>query len=259
MIQTALPTRMLMLKAWYESRIRLLLVVTVTAGLCCVFLVFHGRLHSHMRDATPVDASYNGYVYLRIYGGYVRGLFLFFAIVLGLGGLQRERAHGSIGFTLALPVARLQLLSARALVGLVQVAIVSWLPVLLVPSLSAVVGEHYAVAQSAEFALLWTVVGAAVFSASFLASAVISNEYAALTAVLFAFYVYPLVVVKTPILQGRPIHIHYVMNGTGMSYFNPATDLLTGPIPWHIIGGFGVATVLFLSIGALATMRADFS
>jgi hypothetical protein len=77
------------------------------------------------------------------------------APVLGFGGLQRERAHGSASFTLALPVSRLALIAARAAVGLLEILALALLPVILVPALSKFVGEAYPLSQALEFSLLW--------------------------------------------------------------------------------------------------------
>ena len=252
-------TAMLLRKEWGESRMRFVLCAAVVGGLCALFILLQEPLRAQMHGTTMPDTSYAGYVYRRIYGGFVRGLFLFQAMILGLGGLQRERARGTLGFTLALPATRLQLIGARALTGVLEIAVLACIPAVLVPALSALVGESYALSQATEFALLWVIIGMAVFSVALLASAAIRSEYAALTTVLLAFYIYPLVVVKTPILQDRPLHIHYIMNGTGMRYFNPQTDLLTGPIPVLIIGGYAVATLALLLLAAWATEREDFA
>lgn len=238
---------MLAYKAWRESRSRFLIAVACVAGLCAAFILAH---------PAGSGQDYLGFEYRRIYGGFVRGLFLYLVLILGLGGLHHERAQRTIGFTLALPVTRWQLFGSRALVGLAQVVMLSVLPALLVPLLSRLVGHAYPAAQAMEFALLWVVVGWTVFAFAVLVSAVVRNEYAALATALVAFYLYPLAVVYAPFLRGRPLHIHYIMNGNGMPYFDPHTSLLVGPPPWRILAlACAVAAAFLAGAGWLTTRQ----
>jgi hypothetical protein len=49
------------------------------------------------------------------------------------------------------------------------------------------------------------------------------------------------------------------MNGTNSSYFDPRTDLLIGPVPWAIIGGYAAATLVIIAVAAWFTQRGDFA
>ncbi len=250
---------MLAFKSWLESRGRFLLCVAWTAGLCVIFIVFQGPIRAQIQTSTAETSTFAAFTYQRIYGGFVRGTFLFLALILGLSGLQRERHHATIGFTLSLPVSRIELFGARVLVGVAQIIALALLPAILVPTVSAMVGQSYPWQQSAQFALLWMVVGSAVFAFTTLVSAVVRNEYTALMVALAAFYLYPLMVVYVPLFRGRPVHIHYIMSGRGMSYFDARTDLLVGPFPWLILAGFAVAICLFIAVGMRATVIEEFS
>lgn len=246
---------MLSYRAWLESRSRFLLSAAWVVGLCVAFIVFHAQL----RPSGEAEAgSYTRFIYLRVYGGFIRGSFLFLALILGLGGLQRERHHGTIGFTLSLPVSRASLFNARAVVGLLEIMVLAALPALLVPGLSAMMGERFPWRQSGEFAVLWTLAGWVVFAFATLVSAIVRSEYAALMTSLAAFYLYPLMIVYVPIFQGRPLHIHYIMSGHGMPYLDSATDLLVGRFPWMIACGVTATTLGFLWLAVLATRREDF-
>jgi ABC-2 type transport system permease protein len=249
---------MLWYKAWHESRVRFLISALVLIGICAVVVLLQQpfRAQLHTRE-TPLN-TYAGYIYLRIYGGFARGTFLLLALVLGLGGLQREKAHGTAGFTLALPVSRFRHLAVRAAVGLLQVAALSLLPLALVPGLSPFAGEYYPWRQSLQFSLLWIVVGSAVFAAAFLASAVFANEYSALAVSLVAFLMYPLATHFSP-LRRYPLNIHYIMNGIGMPYFDPRTDLLAGPMPWTILSVAAMVAMIFIASATVITRKQDFS
>lgn len=249
---------MLWYKAWRESRVRFLTSALVLIGICAAVVLLQQsfRAQLHTRE-TPLN-TYAGYIYLRIYGGFARGTFLLLALVLGLSGLQRERAHGTAGFTLALPVGRSRHVAVRAAVGVLQVAALSLLPLILVPGLSPVAGESYPWRQSLQFSLLWVVVGSTVFAAAFLASTIFANEYSALAVSLVAFLMYPLATHLSPLNQ-YPANIHYIMNGIGMPYFDPHTDLLIGPLPWTILSAAAMVAFAFVAAAIVITRKQDFS
>ena len=249
---------MLWYKAWRESQVRFLISVLVLIGICAVVVLLQQSFRAQLHTRETVLNTYAGYIYLRIYEGFARGTFLLLALVLGLGGLQRERAHGTAGFTLALPVSRIRLMAVRAAVGVLQVAALSLLPLMLVPGLSWFVGQSYPWRQSLEFSLLWVVVGTAVFAAAFLGSAIFANEYSALAVSLVAFFTYPLAT-HLSLLRRYPLNIHFIMNGIGMPYFDPRTDLLVGPMPWTILSVVAKVAMTFIASTAVITRKLDFS
>ncbi len=98
---------MLWYKAWRESQVRFLLSAVTIAGLCIAFVVFH-------REGSAISErplTYLEYVWRIVYKGYLRELFVLLTLLLGIGGLLRERDYGTASFTLALPVSRLRLVS----------------------------------------------------------------------------------------------------------------------------------------------------
>lgn len=248
---------MLWFKAWRESRARFWIGAGVIAVGCLVLLLFEDELRRRMIAARPL--SYTEYVYSRIYAGVVRVVFVVFAVFLGLGGLHRERAHRTLGFTLALPVRRTRHLWIRAGVGVVELAVLAAIPAVLVPVCSAVVGEHYAWAQSLEHALLWLAIGSTVFAVALVVSVLVPSDYAALAAALVAWKLVPSLVGKlVPWLDG-PLRLDALMSGRGMPYFDPRTALLTGDLPWLVIIGAASVAALLVACAASVTARERFS
>jgi ABC-type transport system involved in multi-copper enzyme maturation permease subunit len=243
---------------WRVSQVRFLISALVLIAICAAVVLLEDMFRAQLHAKSAPLNTYIGYIYQRIYGGFARGMFLMLALLLGLGGLQRERAHGSAGFTLALPVRRLRLMTVRAAVGLLEILALALLPVLLVPGVSRLVGEYYPLSQSVHFCVLWFGIGSAVFSASYLSSAFFANEYSALAVSLVAFCVYPLAV-RLPSLRRYPLHIHYIMNGTGMAYFDPHTDLLIGPLPWTVLLVVAMVALGLIISATLITQKKDFS
>src|SRR5258708_33137852 len=104
---------MLWYKTWRETRTRLLISAMALAWVCCAIILTQ---HGNRAHADP-PISYDAYIWKAVYKGYVRDFFIILVIVLGGGGLLQERAHGTAGFTLALPVSRSRLMGVRAAVG----------------------------------------------------------------------------------------------------------------------------------------------
>ena len=244
---------MLWYKAWRESEARFLLSAGAIAGLCVAFVFFHHE------GAPTADRSqtYIEYVWRIVYKGFLRELFVLLALLLGVGGLRRERDYGTASFTLALPVSRWRLVSVRAAVGLGEVALLSLLPALIVPALSPVVGEFYPWSQAWQFSLLWAVGGMLIFMMGFLASVLFTGESTAPVVAFLILLVYS-VLADQPFLERYLLDIHDLMSGTGMPYFRPDRYLLTGPLPWT---AFALVLLLVSSLVALAgrmTEQQDF-
>src|SRR5262245_66651550 len=105
---------MLAYKAWRESRARFVLGAGVLVWFCASF-VSEAR-HNFPPRMDP-DLPYSVFVWRGIFNGPDTLLLVLVALMLGLGGLLRERASGFAVFTLSLPVKRWQILVSRALVG----------------------------------------------------------------------------------------------------------------------------------------------
>src|SRR6266404_8286694 len=123
---------MLWYKAWRESRVRFILSAAVLTFLCVSLMV---RARTGFPPPERPDLPYSAWVWANIYGNFNPTVFIILVMVLGLGGLQRERPVGTAPFTLTLPVTRVRLISLRASVGLLQVAFLSLIPAMLIPTL----------------------------------------------------------------------------------------------------------------------------
>jgi len=233
---------MLWYKAWQESQTRFLLSALTIAALCVAFVLFHSD-GARIFDGSP---SYLEYIWGIVYKGYLRELFLLLILLLGVGGLLRERDFGTAGFTLALPVSRLHLVSVRAAVGLVQVAVLSFLPALVIPALSPLIGQFYPWTQALQFALLWTVGGALVFTIALLASSIFGGEYTSPVVALLGLLLYS-VIGDFPFFEHYSLDIHDIMSGAGMPYFQSNGALLIGPLPWDAL-----AVILLIVFGLVA-------
>lgn len=249
----------LLFKAWRESRGRFLLSVALLATICAAGVIFRGSLMKvFVPNASFVGAPYVGYIYRLVYGGAARGLFTILVMVLALGGLQRERLHRVVGFTLALPVSRAQLAGAQALLGLGQVAALSALPLIVLGVGSRLAHVSYPLEQMWRFGLLWLAGGAVFFAVAFLAATLFRSEYAAL-AVSFVFMIFYPVTVMFPPLNRYPLNLHHIMSGLAMPYFDARHALLVGAPPWMLLVSMMAVAGALIVLAVQITSQRDYS
>lgn len=242
-------------KAWRQSRARFSISAAALAAMCLWMTV----LQQMMRQASgaPQSELYSHYLYVRIYL-VVRVFFVVFAIVLALGGLQRERAHQALLFTLALPVSRGAHLRSRAGVGLLQLAALAAIPALLVPLGSLLGGASYAWLDAARFALLWFSFGGTVFALSLLISVLVRTDYVALLLPLIGMRLVPAAIAQLSPAAARPLQLDRLMSARGLPELDAATGLLR-QLPWNVLTGAWAATAVLVALACLAIERERFS
>ena len=86
-------------------------------------------------------------------------------------------ARGGAIFTLSLPVSRRQLLGVRAATGLAELSVLALVGTLLLPILSPLVGENYAIGDALVHALCLFIASSMLFAFSFFLSTVFSDVW----------------------------------------------------------------------------------
>jgi ABC-2 type transport system permease protein len=210
---------MLAYKAWRESAARFGVSGLALLWIGLVFVVLQpGRV-----QATNAADTYVPFIRHAMYEGFVREMFIIFAMVLGFGGLLQERARGTVGFTLALPVSRTRLVTVRALIGLLEVVGLALLPALIVVCVSPLVHESYPLGEALRFSALWSGAGMAIFGMAFVVSTAVGGEIAAPAACVATIFLY-LVIAEVPPLREVPaFNVLQLMNAGGSL---PLTRLL---------------------------------
>src|SRR5919199_2166764 len=110
-------TRMLLYRSWLEIRSRVLSAAVVLALLGVATVVRARGTIGALEHFHHERVSYALYVWLSLPHGWLQFMWILVALLLGMGGLLREQALGSAGFTLSLPVARWRIVAVRAVVG----------------------------------------------------------------------------------------------------------------------------------------------
>jgi hypothetical protein len=193
---------MLWYKSWLETRWRFLigLALLMCAATWFVFLYPRvakfvplmsnadagGEFKQQIREATEMMRTYRGYVWSQWFYSNLAFLISIFAVVLGTGGLLSQASRGGALFTLSMPASRNRIVSVRAATGLGELLVLAFVPSLLFPLLSPLVGQSYGIGDVLVHSGGMFVEGAVLFSATFLLSTVFSDVWRPLLIVLCA-------------------------------------------------------------------------
>jgi ABC-2 type transport system permease protein len=228
---------MLWYKAWEESRTRFTIAALALLGLCLLAL-------SPWQIGPLVSSDISARIHHLIYAGTAKGIFAVLSIFIGLGGLLRERARRTATFTLTLPVSRFHLVGTQIGLGLLQLAILSLLPALLIPSLSRLAHQPYPLADALGYSVLWFVCSAVIFSVGYLFSVVLEGEY---TAPVLCYIVLMLQALITSWAPLRPYRLNLMWT---MAEF-PL-------IPWARLLTLALIALCMFALAAWRTQRQDF-
>jgi len=184
---------MLWYKSWLETRWRFVigLVLVIGSVASTVFSypevqrilaspptqTFGGILGRQITEALVLAREYRGYIWSQWLSGNIPELLTLFAVMLGSGGLLAQAERGGAIFTLSLPVSRRRLLGVRAATGLAELSVLALAATLLLPILSPVVGERYAIGDALVHALCLFGASSMLFAFSFFLSTVFSDVW----------------------------------------------------------------------------------
>lgn len=179
-------------------------------------------------------------------------------IFLGLGGLQRERANRTAGFTLGLPVSRLRVVGTQIAVGTIELAVLAALPAILIPSLSAASHRSYPFPVALHFSVLWFFGGLVIFAASFLLSVAIPGEYTAPVVCYLALVLHTFVAAWHPLAVYR-LNLMWIMGEFQTMRWNTAHSLLQPPpLSWPRMSAMALFAFLLFSAAIRVTDKQDF-
>jgi len=163
-------------------------------------------------------------------------------VLLGMGGLLREKAAGTSSLTLSLPVSRAHLLGVRIAVGILEaitLGIVPWVTIFLV---SCAGGMPVLFRQVAFYALLLVAGGLVYFAMAVLVSSLVEGEYTA-PAVAFG-----LVFLAAILFDAWLRRFNLWRLVTGDFYLDRKTYLLSGHFPWlSTLASLSVAGLMLLA------------
>ena len=224
-------------------------------AIACVLIV----LNQHaMRAHTDASLTYVAYIWKAVYDSLGRDIFVILSIILGSGGLLQERADGTVGFTLALPVSRRSLVFTRAVVGYLGVLTIAAVPIAVVPITSRYAGEHYPMAQTIGFFFLWGACGAVFYGFTFLLAHRLEGDYISVLLAIPSLMLYGVLLNLPWLARLRMLDIFDIINGEDMPFFNAAQHQLAGPLPWPTLIAMLAVSSIFIIFAARRIQPLDF-
>jgi hypothetical protein len=191
---------MLWHKSWLETRWRFLIGLgLLTLSACSTVLTYPqvikllplastvdagGGLGRRVTEAVDLARTYRGYVWSQWYRQNLLQMWGLFAVLIGSGGLLSQASGGGALFTLSLPVTRNRLIGVRAATGLVELAVLAFVPSLLLPALSPIIGQSFGLGDALIFGACLFIAGTVFFSLAFLLSSVFTGVWPPLLIVL---------------------------------------------------------------------------
>jgi hypothetical protein len=191
---------MLWHKSWLETRWRFLIGLGLLMLSACSTVLTYPQVIKLLPLASTVDASgelgrrvteavdlartYRGYVWSHWYRQNLLQMWGLFAVLIGSGGLLAQASGGGVLFTLSLPVTRNRLIGVRAATGLAELLVLAFVPSLLLPALSPLIGQTFGIGDTLVYGACLFIAGTVFFSLAFLLSTMFTGVWPPLLIVL---------------------------------------------------------------------------
>lgn len=181
----------LLYKAWLETRLRFFAGL-VAVSIVCIFQIEQHHPHDFsnsfwVRLGIP---EYGWYLWMYLYLYFLQQVWALFAVLLAFDGLIREKATGTVSFSLGLPVSRKRWMFTRLGVVLMESAAMSFFAVLVVIVGSAVIHQTFSLSQIFFHAVLMVAAGVLIMALGNLCYTLFPGNYRSL--------------LITPLLLGAP-------------------------------------------------------
>jgi ABC-2 type transport system permease protein len=232
-------------KAWLETRSRFL---TCLATLTLFSAIFVHHAQGLLRPEWKSD--FNRLLFVN--QQFLVIMWILAAVLLGMGGIVREKAVGTSSLTLALPVSRARLLGVRIGMGVLEATVLGAVPWVAVFFVSSLARKPILITQVASYVLLLLGGGLVYFAMSILVSSLVIGEY---TAPALAFGVVLLAAMVSD-AWFRPFNLWRLV--TGDFSIDRSTYLLSEHLPWlGILASLSVAALMLLA-STLVVQRREF-
>jgi ABC-2 type transport system permease protein len=239
-------------KAWLETRSRFLTCL-VTLTLFSAIFVHHaqGLVGPRWKSDSAISAAgFNRLLFVN--QQYLVIMWVLAVVLLGMGGLVREKALGTSSLTLTLPVSRAGLLRVRIGMGVLEaiaLGVVPWVAVLFV---SLLAGQPILMTQVASYILLLLGGGLVYFAMAVLVSSSVGGEYTA-PAVAFGIVLLGALLFDSWL---RQFNVWRLV--TGDFSIDRSTYLLSEHLPWLGILASLCVAVLMLLASTMVVERREF-
>jgi ABC-2 type transport system permease protein len=232
-------------KAWLETRSRFL---TCLATLTLFSGIFVHHAQGLIRPEWKSD--FNRLLFVN--QQFLVIMWVLSVVLLGMGGIVREKVIGTSSVTLALPVSRTRLLRVRVGIGALEAIVLGVVPWLAVFVVSSFARKPILITQVASYVLLLVVGGLVYFAMAILVSSLVSGEY---TAPALAFGI---VLLAAMLFDAWLRQFNLWRLVTGDFSIDRSTYLLSEHLPWMGILSSLTVAVLMLLASTIIVQRREF-
>jgi ABC-2 type transport system permease protein len=170
----------------------------------------------------------------------------FSAMFLGLGGFLRERAVGTVDYTLSMPVSRTRWFLYRSLTGAFQSMAAALIPALAIPIMAALFGGDYPAGEALILAVRMGLGGMLFYAIGLLLSTLCAGDFTSAGIGIALAYA---VTISTRVIESiKWLNLQDAIF-LPMPRIDPQTHLIRGPMPWS---GIAVSFALSLVLSACA-------
>jgi len=232
-------------KSWLETKPRFLTSLATLTLFCAVF-VYHAQ--GLIRPEWTLDLNRLLFVNQQ----FLVIMWVLSVVLLGMGGIIREKAIGTSSLTLALPVGRMRLLISRIGVGLLEAIALGLVPWLAVVGVMSIVNKSIPISQVTSYVVLLVAGGLVFFAMGVLVSSLVGGEY---TAPALAFGIVLLVAIISD-AWFREYSVWRLV--TGDLSINRGTYLLPQHLPWLGILASLCLALLMMAASVFSLQKRDF-
>ena len=262
--------KMLLYKAWVETRVRFFAGLIAASVVCIYYIHSHTWLVSmwtqEMQNPRGYHFSwmplgiqeYGWYLWHYLYENYLQQVWALFAALFTFGGLIREKASGTVLFSLGLPVSRRRWLLTRLSVALLESVALSLFAVGVIFAGSLMIHQSYSHAQVLLHAVLMVGGGVFLIALGNLCFTLFPGEYLSL--------ILTLAILGVPylLLQTYMQHARYLGRTTWLAKLD-MSHAMSGPwqlgwttTPWTSLGMAWMLTVVLIGAAAVYGDRVDY-
>jgi ABC-2 type transport system permease protein len=236
-------------KVWRESRARFLFILAFLLVMTTTRVFYNSQAERVVIESKNFHEA--GTVAITNILFYFWG---FSAMFLGLGGFLRERALGTVDYTLSLPVSRTRWFLYRSLNGAVQSMAAALIPALAVPALAALWGGDYPVGDAFILGLRIGLGGMLFYYLGLLVSTLIPGDFTS-TGIGIAL----VFVINTSTRVVESLKRLNLQDAIAPEYMiDRSTHLISGQLPWTGIVFSLLLSLLFSALAWKVTTARDF-
>jgi ABC-2 type transport system permease protein len=237
-------------KVWRESRSRFFFILAALLLVTAATVFYNAKSQRVVIESKDFHEAGE-----RTIRGILFMFWSFSAMFLGLGGFLRERAVGTVDYTLSLPVSRTRWFLYRSLNGALQSMAAALMPALSIPVIAALSGGDFPVGDALLLGLRMGLGGMLFYAIGLLLSAFFAGDFT--SAGIGVALVYAVTISTRVIESMKGLNLQDAIF-LPLRMIDPHHPLNHGPMPWNGIA-FSFALSLVLSACAWrVTTNRDF-